>query len=51
MLLSIAAVAMSCALLIATDSLFTGFIETVESSVGKHMGDIIMDAPSGAVIT
>ena len=50
-LLSILAVALSCALLIATDSLFTGFIETVESSVGKHMGDIIMEAPSGAVIT
>ena len=50
-LLSIVAVALSCALLIATDSLFTGFIEAVETSVGKHMGDVIMDAPSGSVIT
>ncbi|MBL7215312.1 MAG: ABC transporter permease [Phycisphaerae bacterium] len=50
-LLSIAAVALSCALLIATDSLFTGFIETIESSVGKHLGDIILEVPSGSVMT
>ena len=50
-LLSIAAVALSCALLIATDSLFTGFIDTVETSVGKHMGDVILEVPSGSVIT
>lgn len=51
MLLSIAAVALSCALLIATDSLFTGFIETVETSVARHLGDIILEAPSGCLIT
>ncbi len=50
-LLSIAAVALSCALLIATDSLFTGFIESVESSVGRHLGDVILEAPPGALLT
>lgn len=38
-------------MLIATDSLFTGFIETIETSAGRFMGDIIITAPSGAVIT
>jgi len=46
-----AAVALSCALLIATDSLFTGFINAFESSFSRHMGDIILDAPSGRTIT
>jgi len=50
-LLSIVAVALSCALLVATDSLFTGFIDAVETSVGKYMGDIILEAPPGTVIT
>ena len=50
-LLSIAAVALSCALLIATDSLFTGFINAVEQSVGKHLGDVILETPSGLTIT
>ncbi len=50
-LLSMAAVALSCALLIATDSLFTGFINAVESSVSRHLGDIILEAPSGRTIT
>lgn len=50
-LLSIAAVALSCALLISTDSLFTGFIHAVESSVSRHLGDIILEAPSGRTIT
>ncbi|MBC8378653.1 MAG: ABC transporter permease [Planctomycetes bacterium] len=50
-LLSIVAVALSCAMLITTDSLFTGFIETIETSAGRLMGDIIIEAPSGAVIT
>jgi lipoprotein-releasing system permease protein len=50
-LLSIAAVALSCALLIATDSLFTGFIKAVESSVGQHLGDIILEAPGNRTIT
>ena len=49
--LSIAAVAMSCALLIATDSLFTGFIASVETSLGRYQGDIILGGPSGATIT
>ncbi len=49
--LSIAAVAMSCALLIATDSLFTGFIHSVETSLGRYQGDIILGGPSGATIT
>ena len=50
-LLSMAAVALSCALLIATDSLFTGFINAVESSVIRHLGDIILETPSGRTIT
>ncbi|MHC5083712.1 MAG: hypothetical protein ACYTET_07210, partial [Planctomycetota bacterium] len=50
-LLSIAAVALSCALLIATDSLFTGFINAVEQSVGRHLGDVILEAPSGLTIS
>lgn len=50
-LLSIAAVALSCALLIATDSLFTGFIHAVENSVGQHLGDIILEAPANRIIT
>lgn len=50
-LLSIAAVALSCALLIVTDSLFTGFIGAVENSVGQHLGDIILEAPAGTTIT
>lgn len=50
-LLSIAAVAMSCALLIATDSLFTGFIHSIETTVGKHMGDVLLETPPGTVMT
>ena len=50
-LLSMAAVALSCALLIATDSLFTGFIHAVESSVSRHLGDIILEVPSGRTIS
>jgi ABC-type lipoprotein release transport system permease subunit len=50
-LLSIAAVALSCALLIVTDSLFTGFIAAVENSVGRHLGDIIIESPAGTTIT
>ena len=44
-LLSIAAVAMSCALLITVASLFTGFIEAIENSASDHMGDIVIGAP------
>lgn len=49
-LLSVAAVALSCALLIVTDSLFTGFITAVETSAGRHLGDIVIQAPSGRII-
>ncbi|RKY07373.1 MAG: hypothetical protein DRP66_06835 [Planctomycetota bacterium] len=49
--LSVAAVAMSCALLITVASLFTGFINAVENGVGEHMGDIVIAAPSGAKIS
>ena len=50
-LLSVAAVALSCALLIVTDSLFTGFIDAVENSAGQHLGDVLIQAPSGQIIT
>jgi len=50
-LLSIAAVAMSCALLIVTDSLFTGFIDAVENSAGRHLGDVVFKAPEGKTVT
>ena len=49
--LSVAAVAMSCALLITVASLFTGFINAVENGVGEHMGDIVIAAPSGTKIS
>ncbi|NLK40547.1 MAG: ABC transporter permease [Planctomycetes bacterium] len=50
-LLSVAAVALSCALLIVTDSLFTGFIDAVENSVGRYLGDVLIQAPSGLRIS
>ncbi len=49
-LLSIAAVVMSCALLITVASLFTGFIEAIENSASDHMGDIVIGAPAGLKI-
>ncbi|MHC4722022.1 MAG: hypothetical protein ACYS6I_04850, partial [Planctomycetota bacterium] len=49
-LLSIAAVLMSCALLITVASLFTGFIEAIENSASDHMGDIVIGAPAGLKI-
>lgn len=49
-ILSIAAVALSCALLIATDSLFTGFIDNVKNSLGRYQGDIVLGMPSGGTI-
>ena len=49
--LSVAAVAMSCALLVTVASLFTGFINAVENGVGEHMGDIVIAAPSWAKIS
>ena len=50
-LLSVVAVALSCALLIVTDSLFTGFIDAVETSVGRHLGDIVIHTPPGGLIS
>lgn len=51
MLLSITAVALSCALLLITASLFTGFIAALETSTTRHLGDIVLEAPSGELIT
>lgn len=50
-LLSMAAVAISCALLIVTDSLFTGFIDTIENAATQHFGDVVIEAPTGHQIT
>ena len=50
-LLSITAVALSCALLITVASLFTGFIDTFEKSSSRHMGDIVIAAPEGLNIS
>ncbi len=41
-LLSAAAVMLSCALLITVASLFTGFIQTFESSAQNYLGDILV---------
>jgi len=46
-----AAVALSCALLIVTDSLFTGFIDAVENSVGQYLGDVVFQTPPGRTLT
>ena len=43
MLLSIAAVAMSSALLIVVASLFTGFINAIESTAADTVGDVVID--------
>ena len=51
LLLSIAAVAMSCALLITVASLFTGFIDAVENSAADHLGDIVISAPASLIIS
>ena len=45
-LLSIVAVAMSCALLITVASLFTGFINAVETSASETAGDIVISIRS-----
>jgi lipoprotein-releasing system permease protein len=45
-LLSIAAVALSSALLIVVSSLFTGFIKAFEQSAVKAMGDIVIEPPA-----
>lgn len=47
MLLSVVAVAVSVALLIAVASLFTGFIAAFERSAVEAIGDIAMRAPEG----
>ncbi|MHC4216035.1 MAG: ABC transporter permease, partial [Planctomycetota bacterium] len=49
--LSIAAVALSCALLITVASLFTSFIEAIENSANTHLGDIVIGAPVGLRIS
>lgn len=51
MLLSIVAVALSCALLLVTASLFTGFIAALETSTTQHLGDIVLEPPSGLLIS
>ena len=43
-LLSIAAVMMSSALLVVVASLFSGFIAAIETTVADHSGDIVMTA-------
>lgn len=50
MLLSVTAVALSCALLIVVASLFDGFITALENSATEHLGDVVLSTPSGAVI-
>jgi len=44
--LSIAAVALSCALLIVVASLFTGFINAFEQSAVETIGDVVLAPPS-----
>ncbi|MCK5172094.1 MAG: ABC transporter permease, partial [Planctomycetes bacterium] len=46
-LLSIAAVAISAALLIVVASLFNGFIDAFESTAAEQTGDIVVAAPIG----
>lgn len=46
-----AAVALSCALLIVTDSLFTGFIDKIENGFSPYLGDVIFKTPSGKTLT
>lgn len=50
MLLSVTAVALSCALLIVVASLFDGFITALERSATEHLGDVVLTAPSSTVI-
>lgn len=45
-LLSIAAVALSTALLVTVASLFTAFISAVESGASDYLGDIIIEPPA-----
>ncbi len=48
-LLSIAAVGMSCALLISVASLFTAFIAAFEAAKAEHMGDVMIVPYRGPV--
>ena len=50
-LLSVAAVAMSCALLIVVESLFTGFIASFEEGIKDHTGDVVITASQGLKIS
>ncbi|MBN1787319.1 MAG: hypothetical protein JW806_02885 [Sedimentisphaerales bacterium] len=45
-LLSIISVALSTALLVTVASLFTAFIDAVESSASDYMGDIVLEPPA-----
>ncbi|AQT70268.1 outer membrane-specific lipoprotein transporter subunit LolE [Anaerohalosphaera lusitana] len=49
-LLSVASVAMSCALLVVVASLFTGFIASFESTVSDHVGDVVISGRRGVLI-
>src|SRR5512140_354076 len=44
-LLSIVAVALSCALLITVASIFSGFIKAVETSASNVVGDVVIKPP------
>lgn len=50
-LLSVAAVALSCALLLVTASLFTGFISALETSATRHLGDIVLETWDNQLIS
>ena len=45
-LLSIAAVALSVALLVTVASLFTGFINAINASASDTLGDIVLEPPA-----
>jgi lipoprotein-releasing system permease protein len=47
-LLSIAAVTMSSALIIVVASLFSGFIDAIGATVSDHSGDLVLTCPGGA---
>ena len=49
-LLSVASVALSCALLIVVSSLFTGFIASFEDGIKEHTGDVVMTTTRGIKI-
>ena len=49
-LLSIAAVMMSSALIIVVASLFSGFIDAIGTTVADHSGDIVITCPAGIKI-